>query len=837
MALGLARPWRYKVDMSTTTVVEVAVPVPVDETFDYALVDERTLEPGVRVLVPHGGRRVVGVVVASRPASSARANGAQPRRPGSLRAVLQVLDEEPVLPLALLEAVLRVAREALCPPGIALAAAIPPGTAARPGTKVALLPAGMRALERGELRGTLGQVLWALGRRARSESEIRARFPAAVAALERLERLGFVSRKPGTDPPRVRRRTERVYRVAPGLDRTRAERELARAPKQLALLQALGHAPAPARSTASLRALVEAGFVICEERELVRGPSSEPLVPSEPAPELTPHQKTALGEIGSAIEARKDAQFLLYGITGSGKTEVYQRAADVALRNGRSVIVLVPEISLTHQVVDRFRARFGDRVAVLHSGLSAGERFDQWRLIREGRVPIAIGARSAVFAPYTDLGLIVIDEEHDAAYKSDEGFRYHARDVARVRAERAGCPLVLGSATPDVGTAWRSAHGEIQRLSLPERVASRPLPTVEIVDMASPAARGARRGMLSRPLREALAETLAAGQQSILFLNRRGFAAHVYCFGCGHALRCQHCDISLVYHASEGVRRIDDPLEGELRCHYCGYREDPKSRCPSCNSPEGGMQAYGTERLDEEVSAFFPSARVGRLDRDTSKRKGAQRSILAAFHRGEIDILVGTQMVAKGHDIPNVTLVGVVAADLGLHFPDFRAGERTFQLLTQVAGRAGRGLEPGRVVLQTFLPDHYAIALARTHDYPRFYREEVARRRPHGWPPFNELVHFAFSGKRQAKVEQAAVTMAGLAKTCLQDDTGSESVRVLGPAPAPLPRLRDEFRWQLLLLGPRDGVRAVARELSRLAHGPAFAGVVVRVDVNPLQML
>ena len=816
--------------MGITTVVEVAVPVPLDETFDYALLEGQSAEPGARVLVPHGGRRVVGVVVALK-------SGTAPRARGTLRAVIQVLDEEPVPPQPLLEAVLRVARDALCPPGIALAAAIPPGTASRPGTKVTLLPAGLRALERGEVRGTLGQVLWALGRRARSEAEIRTRFPAAIAALDRLERLGFVSRAPGTDPPKVRRKLERVYRVAPDLDRASAEKALARAPKQLALLSALGSAPAPARSTPALRALVEAGYVICEERERVRGSADDPLVPTEAAPELTPHQTTALAEIASAIEARSDATFLLYGITGSGKTEVYQRAADVALRKGRSVIVLVPEISLTHQVVDRFRARFGDRVAVLHSGLSAGERFDQWRLIRENRVPIAIGARSAVFAPYTDLGLIVIDEEHDGAYKSDEGFRYHARDVARARAEREGCPVVLGSATPDVGTAWRSAHGEYARLTLPERVASRPLPTVQLVDMGNPGARGPKRGMLSRPLREALAETLAAGQQAILFLNRRGFAAHVYCFSCGHALRCTHCDISLVYHATEGVRRIDDPLEGELRCHYCGYREDPKSRCPSCDSPEGGMVAYGTERLEEEVKASFPSARVARLDRDTSRLKGAQRGILAAFHRNEIDILVGTQMVAKGHDIPNVTLVGVVAADLGLHFPDFRASERTFQLLTQVAGRAGRGLEPGRVVLQTFLPQHYAIALARTHDYPRFYREEVARRRPHGWPPFAEIVHVALSGKRAAAVEGAALALAGLAKTCLSDDTGGEGVRVLGPAPAPLTRIRDEFRWQLLLLGPREGVRVVARELMRQAHGPIFAGVTLRLDANPLQML
>ncbi len=816
--------------MADFSVVEVAVPVPVEETFDYALGDGERAEPGARVLVPHGGRRLVGIVIANKTRAQARSRGA-------LRRVLQVLDDEPVLPAELLEVVLRAAHDALCPPGVALAAAVPPGTAPRPGTRVALLPAGMRALERGELRGTLASVLWALGKRARSEAELRARFPAAVPALARLERLGMVSRSAATDPPRVRARTERVYRRAPGLDLEAAVKSLARAPRQAELLQALSATPAPARSSPALRALVEAGFVLCEERELVRSTRVDPLVEPVAAPELTGHQRAALAEISTAIEAGRFAQFLLYGITGSGKTEVYQRAAELALARGKSAIVLVPEISLTHQLVDRFRARFGERVAVLHSGLSGGERFDQWRTIREGRVPIAIGARSAVFAPYTDLGLIVIDEEHEPAYKSEEGFRYHAREVARLRAERAGCPLLLGSATPDVGTAWRCAHGEVERLILPERVASRPLPTVEIVDLAAERARGGRRSMLSRPLRQALAETLAAGRQAILFLNRRGFAGRVFCFACGFALHCKHCDVSLVYHSSDGPRRVRDPLEGELRCHYCGYREDPVEACPNCASPEGGMQGFGTERLLEEVVATYPGARIGRLDRDTSARKGAQRAILAGFHRGELDVLVGTQMVAKGHDVPGVTLVGVIAADLGLHFPDFRAGERTFQLLTQVAGRAGRGDDPGRVVIQTFLPAHYAIALAKTHDYPRFYREEIARRRPHGWPPFRELVQLSFSGRRAPAVEAAAVTLAGLAKTVSLDDLDGAAVEVLGPAPAPLSRIRDEFRWQLLLAGSHEAVRRVATELARQARGPGFAGVSVRLDAGPLQML
>jgi primosomal protein N' (replication factor Y) len=425
-----------------------------------------------------------------------------------------------------------------------------------------------------------------------------------------------------------------------------------------------------------------------------------------------------------------------------------------------------------------------------------------------------------------------MDEEHDGAYKSDEGFRYHARDIAQLRGRAEGCPVVLGGATPDVVTAYRATRGEIERLVLPERVASRPLPEVEIVDMGAERLRRGKPAMLSTALRRALNETLVAKQQAILFVNRRGFATFVYCFDCGHALRCRHCDISLVYHAAEGPRRRDRPEEGELRCHYCGYREEPSSTCPNCLSSEGGMLGFGTERLQEEVAAMFPHASVGRLDRDTSQRKGAQREILARFHRGETDILVGTQMVAKGHDVPGVTLVGVVAADLGLHFPDFRASERTFQLLTQVAGRAGRGDEAGRVIIQTFLPDHYAIALARTHDYRSFYREELLRRKPHGYPPFRELFQVGVSGLDCVAVEDAAEALAKLARSV----PGAPDIEVLGPAPAPLARIRDRFRWQLLLLGDRESLRTAGRALLAHARG-RFRGVQVRLVPSPVQML
>jgi len=806
-------------------IVRVAVPLPVDEIFDYALDADADAEPGTRVLVECGGRRVTGVVVETRDSRASE--------PRDLRQVLRVIDGSPALPRALVEVLLDAAREALCPPGIALAAALPSGTSPRPVRRLALAPAGRRALERGEARGRLAELLRALDARELSEGSVRRRFADLGGALERVVQLGWVARRRAGETARVSEKTRRIYRLADGLDLTMARMTHARARKRLELLEALRGGPQALPASGPLRALISSGAVVARDQVVTRGGADQPLIDVTGAPEPTPHQSAAIEAIAAAIRDRSGRGFLLYGITGSGKTEVYLRAAQVALELGRGVIVLVPEISLTHQVVDRFRARFGERVAVLHSGLSAGERFDQWRSIREGRVPIAIGARSAVFAPLESPGLIVVDEEHDPAYKSGDAFRYHARELALLRARASGAACVLGSATPEVETAWRSSKGELTRLLLPARVASRPLPQVEIVDMERERRRRGGRALLSASLRRALNETVLAGQQAILFLNRRGFATLSYCFACGHALRCGHCDISLVYHAAPGRRRRDDPIEGDLRCHYCGHQEQPRPECPACGSRDGGLLGFGTERLAEELVGTFPHARVARLDRDISARRGAQREILAAFHRGEIDVLVGTQMIAKGHDVPNVTLVGVVAADLGLHFPDFRAGERTFQLLTQVAGRAGRGDQPGRVIIQTWLPDHYAIALARNHDFPRFYREELARREPHGYPPFRALVHASITGASGEAVERGAHVLAALAKEL---GTEGQGIELLGPAPAPLSRIRDEFRWQLLLLGERERVVSLARELARRARG-ALGSVRLRLDTNPLQML
>jgi primosomal protein N' (replication factor Y) len=531
-----------------------------------------------------------------------------------------------------------------------------------------------------------------------------------------------------------------------------------------------------------------------------------------------------LEPVTTAIRDRRAERFLLHGVTGSGKTEIYLRAVSSALESGRTALVLVPEITLTHQIVARLRARFGDALAVLHSGLRPGERLAQWERLRRGETPIAVGARSALFAPLRNLGVIVIDEEHDPAYKNEEGFRYHARDLAARRARQCGCPVVLGSATPSLETRFAAERGELARLVLPRRIGGRPLPAVEIVDLVRERERAprCRKLVVTPPLRRALRETLDDGGQAILFLNRRGFSTQILCFECGAAERCKDCDVAMVFHASDHV----------LRCHYCDAQRPPPETCSQCGAPDGALLGVGTERLEEEVRTLFPEARIERLDRDTARRRGATERILDALRDGRIDVVVGTQIVAKGHDFPGVRLVGVVAADIGLHMPDFRAAERTFQLLTQVAGRAGRDAAPGRVLIQTFVPDHYAVRPVRDHDYESFYREELAHRAALGYPPFGHLAQVMVSAEEEDAARHAAEHLARAAA-----EGAAGAVEVLGPAPAALARLRGRHRFQILLkAGDAAPVHAAARA-AWLAADALARGVQASVDVAPISML
>jgi len=850
-------------DEGDARIVRIALPVPIDRLFDYRLPAQQTLPvaPGTRVRVPFSGQSLTGLVVpqdlstaeedapaqpiaghASGALDEAKVGPVSARAPRELAEIEAVVDEEPVVSEAMMRILGDAAREIFCPIGLALAHALPPGAAPRVARPWALTLRGERALAQGAMAAH------ALGGEGRPLLEHLAERPATGAALARafprvdvdarlasLARDGLVERRIEQRGPRARIPHERFVRPTPGLDlRDACDRLLARADQQAALLRRIAEARdglptraltrGDAGAASLLRALARRKLVVFEQRPQLEAPDD--FLDGGDAVELTEDQALALRPIRDAIKRQVAETFLLHGVTGSGKTEVYLRALAETRAAGRQALVLVPEITLTHQIVARVRARFGDQVAILHSGLKPGERLAQWERLRTGQTAIAIGARSALFAPLESLGLIVIDEEHDGAYKNDEGFRYHTRELAERIARQAACPLILGSATPSLETRHRADRGEIARLSLPRRVGGRPLPAVEIVDLAKEKERNprGRKAILSRPLRRAIEEALAAGGQTILFLNRRGFSTRIFCFQCGHAERCDDCDVALVYHATEN----------QLRCHYCDLVRDVPEHCGGCGDPETALLGVGTERLEEETRALFPAARTMRLDRDVAARRGYTEKVLRALKHAEVDIVIGTQMVAKGHDFPGVQLVGVVAADLGLHLPDFRAAERTFQLLTQVAGRAGRAQRPGRVVVQTFVPDHYAIAPVASHDFEGFYREEIQHRESLGYPPFGLLTRIVVHAEDEAETREAAERLTEAARAEL---AGAPGLEILGPAPAPIARLRGRFRFMLLLKGADAPLlRRVTERLLAATRGLPRS-VQFALDARPFNML
>src|SRR5438876_1736685 len=574
---------------------------------------------------------------------------------------------------------------------------------------------------------------------------------------------------------------------------------------------------------AARRALVAAG--LAERVMRARAPAALPA--AAPRPALTPAQRTAADAIAQAVAGGPQTCFLLHGITGSGKTEVFLAAAAATLAAGREVVLLVPEIALTHQLVERVRGRFGSEVAVLHSGLGPRERWSEWRRILSGQARVVVGARSAVFAPARRLGLVVVDEEHDAAYKQEEGLRYNARDLAVVRARLAGAVVVLASATPSAESYRAALDGRHRLLGLPERPTAHPLPAVDVVDL-----RGRiddRKGprLVSEELRRALEANLAAGGQTLVFLNRRGFAVYLQCAGCGAALDCPLCSVTLAWHRAAGA----------LVCHHCRHTRRPPAACPACGARALEAFGVGTEQIAAALRACYPLAVVDRLDRDAAQRLGAQRRILRDWRAGTTDILVGTQMVSKGHDVPGVTLVAVLLADLSLNVPDFRAAERTFQLLVQVAGRAGRGDTPGRVVVQTFRPEHPSVAAAAHHDYAGFMARELDRRRTLGYPPFARLVNLRLDGQDGAAVERAARELAGrMRRRAPELGLGEESV--VGPAPPPLERVRGRWRWQILLRsGDVRALRTLAGAARSALPGATRAPVRLVIDVDPYSML
>jgi primosomal protein N' (replication factor Y) len=796
----------------------VALPLPLAQPYTYHIPETLAdrIVPGARVVVPVRQRELIGIVTALTDEAPAQ----------TARDILAAPDDEPALPEPLLETARWISAYYGAPLGLTLRAMLP---AAMWGASTVIAELTAAAPE-GGVAGQIVAYLERKGGEAPVATIARALKRPVWDAINRLARVGGVRLRVESPQTDAALATERVVRLAETVP-TLLEREsgLRRSPAQRAALEALEElgGSAPLRhlleqlglSRAGIDGLVKRGLARIEDVEAPRDPFRDRPVS---APPTTPNP-AQLAALAAIAELPPGEGALLFGVTGSGKTLVYLEAMRAALAEGKGAILLVPEIALTPQTVSRVRGVFGDQVAVLHSGLSDGERADAWRMLRRGERRVAVGARSAIFAPVRDLGILVVDEEHEASYKNGEAPRYHARDVALVRARLEGARLLLGSATPSPESMQRVGP-RLRRLDLPERAGSQPLPPVELIDLRT-AERVAEAGPVpwSSRLDQEVLKALARGEQVLLLLNRRGYAATLQCTACGAARQCDRCSIALTVHQSPPG----------LRCHYCGRDVAMPAACLECGGAVQRMRGVGTQQLERFLVSRFPEARLARMDLDTTSGKWSHQAILDRVGRGEVDILLGTQMIAKGLDFPNVTLVGVIDADTGLHLPDFRAAERTFQLIAQVAGRAGRGPKGGRVVVQTRNPEHYALQAAAQHDTEGFLRAELAQRRSPAYPPMASLVNLVVSGEKELAVADAAGEVAAWCARLVAAQ--GLAVDVLGPAPCALARIKLRWRWHVALRGEAEPLGRIVRyATSRLPEHP---GVRVVLDRDPVTML
>ncbi len=799
---------------------DVSLPVPLDQVFTYRLPEtlRHRVRAGSRVLAPFGTRKLAGVVLRTHTLAGTPAP----------RELLRLLDEEPALNQELLKLGAWISSYYCAPLGEVLRAMTPLASDLRRGKIISLTPSGREAARQLHLNETnfedpAIEILRLLDVRALSAFYLTKKVQKAAAVLRSLEKKGFVETEDvaaDRDPLRAS-----AARLRAEFSRRPSTEKLAKAERELLSYLELhpgGHNVAEleqsvAKASTAARALARKELIKLSLEAV--GASQFPFRPPH---NLNAHQQAAFLRIEQALEAKQFQTFLLQGVTGSGKTEIYLKAIDSALERGFGALMLVPEIGLTPAVAGQFHHRFGGRVAILHSAIQDSERAQEWRRIRAGEAKVVVATRSGVFAPVRDLGLIIVDEEHDQSYKQQETPRYHGRDVAIVRARDLGAVVVLGSATPSLESRYNADRGKYELLRLPERVESRPMPKVEVIDTRQEFLETRKQATFSRALVDAVTERLENGEQSMLLLNRRGFSSFMTCRACGERLECPNCSVTLTFHRRD--RR--------MLCHYCNFSSRVPERCPKCDSDHIQFLGIGSERVEDELHGAFPRARIARIDRDTTGGKRDYETILAKFRAGEYDILVGTQMIAKGHDIPNVTLVGIVSADIGLGLPDFRAAERTFQLLTQAAGRAGRGTTPGIVLMQTINPDHYAIRFAAEQDYEKFYAKELEFRRLMHYPPFGALANVMV---RSAREEEALARSAALGR--LLNPPG-EGVKILGPAAASVARLKNEYRYQMLIkTSSRGRLNRIIGEVRRFAAAEKWNPTALTIDVDPMTIL
>jgi primosomal protein N' (replication factor Y) len=814
---------------------EVAVPIHVSSTFIYRLPlsKRQVAQTGSRIVVPLGRKFVTGYIVAlleDLPAGTSLHESA-------VKDARDVLDLIPLVTPELLQLTRWVADYYLAPWGEVIKAALPPGISPNIDQFLSLTEKGRTELGKWSSDDALTdkqRLLQLLGESHEVElgtvSDQLASAQANRLARE-LEHEGLLEIKPRPRGNFVKAKFQRRVRLLAPAEKLVAGRKLT--DTQLRILETLkdhdslalpelltkANASSSSVSTLQKRNLVE----IFEER-LRRDPLGEATFDQHEDYELTEDQLQVLAELDKPLRARAYAALLLHGVTGSGKTEVYIRAMRVALSLGRAALMLVPEIALTPVFSRRLRMHFGDRVAIFHSSLSRGERFDEWTRVRNGDARIVIGTRSAVFAPIKDLGLVIVDEEHESTYRQQDSPHYNGRDTAIVRAQKELAVVILGSATPSLESFHNAQTGKYQYLKMPNRLGNRPMAAAEIIDMRDVFARHQKPQVFSDELLSAITEVHKRQEQSIILLNRRGYSSFVLCRSCGESVQCPNCDVTLTYHRSERV----------IICHYCNHREAAPQKCPNCQGKYIYYVGEGTQQIEEQLKILFPEIRIARIDRDTASRRGDFERSLSDFGAGKIDMLVGTQILAKGHDFPNVTLVGVVSVDAGMALPDFRAAERTFQLLTQVAGRAGRGRSAGKVLIQTYHPYHYALRHASAQDYAGFYAEEIRHRENHTYPPFVALASLLVHGVDLARVRSEALEL----RKELDRANAERAARILGPAPAPLARLKGEYRVQLLIKcrNRRELRRIIDEALKALAERKINLRSI-NVEIDPVSIM
>lgn len=816
---------------------EVAVPLHVSSTFIYRLPPSllNAAQPGSRIVVPLGRKLVTGYIVQLlaelKPGTSLKES--------KIKDATEILDLIPLVTPELLDLTRWVADYYLAPWGEVIKAALPPGISPRIDQLVAITELGRRVLADfpdHTDRTTKHELLTMIGGAEETALvEIVKQFPGTRIPhlLRQLEQEGTIETKQRRGSDQVKAKLQRRVRLKASTEELRNQAGRKFSPAQLRVIdelkskESLAFAELLTRSSASsssIESLRKRDIIEVFEVRLLRDPLSSVGLEQPEDYVLTSDQRRVLAEIDPPLRNREYAPFLLHGVTGSGKTEVYIRAMRVALSVGRSALMLVPEIALTPVFSRRLRMHFGDQVAIFHSSLSRGERFDEWTRVRNGEARVVIGTRSAVFAPTKDLGLVIIDEEHESTYRQQDSPHYNGRDTAIVRAQKESAVVILGSATPSLETYHNARTGKSHYLELPNRLGNRPMAKAEIIDMREVFGRNKKPKIFSDELLAAIAETHSKHEQSIVLLNRRGYSSFVLCRSCGESIHCPNCDVTLTYHRSESV----------IICHYCNHRQAAPQACPNCDGTYIYYVGEGTQQIEEQLRKLFPAVRIARIDRDTASRRGDFEKSLLDFGAGKIDMLVGTQILAKGHDFPNVTLVGVISVDAGMALPDFRAAERTFQLLTQVAGRAGRGDLAGKVLIQTYHPYHYSLRHASAQDYAGFYEEETRHRQNHNYPPYVALASLMVHGTELTRVRNDANEL----KKELDRANKERSVRILGPAPAPLARLKNEYRIQLLLKCRNR--KELRRVIDQALHALGERKVNLRginVEIDPVSIM